>query len=452
MSSGRGFTFWGTVAAVWTALKLKKEWDDYSAVSTDDPEARIRLPDTPLPRGDAEAGGVGEDDVSLLDTNIRVRRQKKKPTGCCVCCGIDCTLFWKAFAFVLAIWTVYSIFKFARWAVTPSPTGLEGMPMFGKDLGCDHAATYYKDSPDGYTFTVPAPAGMHKIQLAGSGVGTLTLTTAPANATEVSYKLTMKGTDKVLLDMVDLKVDKSQFGSRLEVNTPTISKANITSGAMCIRYDVVLEIPENLKELYVRGSTTLQVKFDEKSHLDFERLSVILFTNDEKNMILPQSGFHASDELYLEVYRGWVVGEVSIGDSTMISTQRSDAVANVKIHPTESDNHSNMDSGKAAKLHTATGSGRSDFFYMTNKAYKRPIDSRHISGRNGDVYLRYAESEFNGKIALTSKSSTMWGAVTKIEIDSGAKPGEPQWNYIRGSADGMDKMVIESNGWTGLYF
>jgi hypothetical protein len=360
-------------------------------VSTDDPEARIRLPNTPLPRKDAEAGGVA---------------------------------------------------------------GLEGMPMFGKDLGCDHAATYsyYKDAPDGYTFTVPAPAGVHKIQLAGSGVGTLTLTAAPANVTDVSYRVTMKGTDKVLLDMVDLKIDESKFGSILEVNTPTISRADITSGAMCIRYDVVLEVPQNFKELYVRGSTTLQVKFDETSHLDFERLSIILFTNDEKNMILPQAGFHASDELYLEVYRGWVVGDVSIGDNTMISTQRSDAVANVKIHPIETDNHSTKSGGKTAKLLTVTGSGRSDFFYMTSKAFKRPIDSRHLSRKDGDVYLRYAESEFNGKIALTTNSSTMSGAMTKIEEDSGSKAGEPKWNYIRGNADGEDKMVIESNGWTGLYF
>ncbi|KAJ2911452.1 hypothetical protein MD484_g8962, partial [Candolleomyces efflorescens] len=448
MSSRRGLTFWGTVAAVWTGLKLKKEWDDYSAVSTDDPEARIRLPNTPLPREDA---GADTDDVSLLDSNTRVRRQKKKSTGCCVCCGIDCTLFWKAFAIVLALWTAFGIFKLAKWALTPSLEGTENMPTFGANLGCDHAATYYKDAPDGYTLTVPAPANVHKIQLAGSGVGTLTLTAAPANATDVSYKVTMKGTDKVLLDMVDLRVDESKFGSRLEVNTPSISSGDLASGAMCIRYDVVLEVPQNLKELYVRGSTTLQVKFDEKSHLDFERLSIILFTKDEKNMILPQAGFHASDELYLEVYNGWVVGDVSIGDNTVISTQRSDAVANVRIHPFEGDNHSTK-SEKAAKLYTATGLGRSDFFYMSNKAFKRPIDSRHISGKNGDVYLRYQDSKFDGKIALTSKSSTMWGAVTKIEEGSASKPGEPKWNYIRGNADGKDKMVIESGGWTGLYF
>ncbi|RXW25040.1 hypothetical protein EST38_g801 [Candolleomyces aberdarensis] len=426
MSSSRGFSFWGTVAGVWTALRVKKEWDDYRAVSSDDPEARVRLPDSSLPRGDAEAGGVDEDDAALLDTNIRVRRQKKKATGCCVCCGIDCTLFWKAFAFVLAIWTVYGIFKFARWAVTPSPTGLEGMPVFGKDLGCDHAATYYKDAPDGDMFTSRPPQARTK-----------------SNSRDL---VIMKGTDKVLMDLVNLKVDESKFGSRLEVNTPSISKADVASGAMCIRYDVVLAVPKNVKELYVRGTTTLQVKFDEKAHLDVERLSVILFTSDEKNLILPQPGFHASDELYLEVYRGWVVGEVSVGDNTIISTQRSDAVANVKIHPTQS--HDLAKAGKVAKFNTASGSGRSEYFYITNKASKRPIESRHISAKNGDVYLRYAESGFNGKIALTSKSSTIWGAVTKVE-DTGAPT---QWNYIRGSADGGDKMVVESGGWTGLYF
>lgn len=455
MSTRRAFTFWGTVGAVWTALKLKKEYDDYRTVSTeDDPEpGRIHLPNTPLPR----EGGNGEDDVSLLDTNIRVRRQTKKPAGCCVCCGVDCTLFWKAFAFVLALWSLFGLYKVARWALTPTPSGLEGMPVFGEALGCDHASTFYQDARDGYPLNATVPHGSHHIKLMGSGVGTLTVTTAPSDATEIQYNIIMKGTDKPLLDLAKIELTETKFGSTLEFDTPSISKVDLQTGNKCVRFDIVLAVPPNLKELYIRGYSTLQVKFDDSVHFDLSRFSVMLFGKEMKNMILPTSNLHASDNNYLEVFNGWIVGDVTVSTETIINTQRADGVANVKIYPASVEE---AGENKRAILRTATGSGRSDFFYITDKSSKkRPISSHHISARNGDVYLHYEQADFNGKIAMSSRSSTIHGSVANLRPLS-PRPRPPvtkreqaeEWTHTRGNAEGGDKLWVESNGWTGLWF
>ena len=39
---------------------------------------------------------------------------------CLRCAFHSCTLFWKAFAIVLALWTAFGIFKLAKWALTVS--------------------------------------------------------------------------------------------------------------------------------------------------------------------------------------------------------------------------------------------------------------------------------------------------------------------------------------------
>jgi hypothetical protein len=160
-------------------------------------------------------------------------------------------------------------------------------------------------------------------------------------------------------------------------------------------------------------------------------------------MILPSKDV-TSQRQALEVYRGWIVGDASIVKETSITTQRGDGIANVKLHPTP------LSDSEPAVLRTTTGSGRSDFFYLGEKAFKRPIDSTHISSKNADVYLTYSGAEFSGKIEMSSKSHTMIGAQKITPDDDDAS--ESTWTHYVGDINGSDGISVSSRGWTGLYF
>lgn len=324
------------------------------------------------------------------------------------------------------------------------------MPAFGKNLGCDHASAFYKDSPKGYTMDVAAPKGFHDLKIQGAGAGTLTITTAPSDAQNVSYSIIMRGTDQPLLNLVKMQLTESKHGSNLAMMTPTISRADRDSGAKCIKFDVVLSVPPSLKELHVLTYSTVQVKFDESVHLDMKRISIVSMSTDKNSMILPSPNFHASEQMTLETYNGWIVGDVSLDQSAVIDTQRGDGVAHVRI--IQSDEHQ---TDEKASLQTATGAGRSEFTYIAAKKSKRTVDSRHISARNGDVYLKYEGADFNGKIAMSSRSSTIHGEVTNLKPFGQRvtrREDTTEWTHTRGDANGSDTLRVESNGWTGLWF
>lgn len=98
-------TFFGMVGVVMTALKLKDRWDDCESQNLvfttqtnkqtcfadrqlpEDEEGAVRLPSSPNTQARELVGG--DDDISMLDTQIpRPKRVRRK--GCCMCCGIEC--------------------------------------------------------------------------------------------------------------------------------------------------------------------------------------------------------------------------------------------------------------------------------------------------------------------------------------------------------------------------
>ena len=214
---------------------------------------------------------------------------------------------------------------------------------------------------------------------------------------------------------------------------------------------MTMYVPPNLKKLDLVLHTTTHVQFAAGAHINTEDLFVTLFSLDSNNIIVP-SEHVTSQRQALEVYRGWIVGDASIVKETSIATQRGDGVANVKLHPALP---SDSNSPETAILRTTTGSGRSDFFYLGEKAFKRPIDSTHISSKNADVYLTYSGAEFSGKIEMSSKSFSMTG-VQKINQSRliGGNDGEntSKWTHYVGDVNGGDRMTVSSRGWTGLYF
>lgn len=319
------------------------------------------------------------------------------------------------------------------------------MPVFSTSLGCVGASHTYNNTLNTVRIPVGHDNSDHSFTVYGGIVGTLTLVDGEPDDTDVKYEFTIKSNDASLLDTLvfryadvapDGVVQKSQF----LITSPTISETNES----CLRYDIRLFVPRSLKKLNIAAHAVTHLKVDPGSNIHLETFYATLYESSTNNLILPDQSLRA-DTLGLEVYRGWIVGDVSISQTTSIKTQRGDGVANLKVHPLPPVDHHNPEK---AVLWTVTGAGRSDFTWLDDStAPKRPIEADHKSSRNGDVYLTYRNANFKGLISLVSNSHTAWN-VNKIQDKDNAE----KWTHWAGDRTGPDRLTVESRGWTGLYF
>ena len=316
------------------------------------------------------------------------------------------------------------------------------MPAFSTSLGCNDAPYLYNGSKVTFTAPVSTLHQDHSFVAYGGAVGTLTLADAEPDADEVKYEMVLRASDETLSKYVYF-----QYPEYDEDKTITRSRVLMTTrnsqGGSCIRFDMTMYIPPNLKKLDIALHTTTHVQFAAGAHINIEDLFVTLFSVDPNNIIVP-SEHVSSQRQALEVYRGWIVGDASIVKETSIATQRGDGYAHVKLHPAPP---SDSNAPEPATLRTTTGAGRSDFFYLGEKAFKRPIDSTHISSKNGDVYLNYGGAGFSGKIGMSSKSFSI--SAQKI---SNNEEKTSEWTHYVGDINGGDRISVSSRGWTGLYF
>ncbi|CCM05009.1 uncharacterized protein FIBRA_07208 [Fibroporia radiculosa] len=434
MARSTGLTFWGLVGATMVALKLKENWGDYQRVSP-------------------EEGGVGpvalhspvdddDDAMSTFDTSIPTARPKRK-RDCCVCCGLRCGLFWKAFGIVCLLFVGWNAIKFVIWMVTPSPTGLEGMPQFSSSLGCSNAVHIYNGSELTYAVPFDESLASHSMYIDGTAVGTVTFVEGGPRLTEIGYQLLLRSSDAALLDSIILQypteseVKDGLSPSRMRLTTPPSSPSS------CMRYDLVIYVPPALKQLEIQSNSVTQLQFNKESVFDLNSLTLTLAAADEKNMILPHQNVRAG-QLSFELTRGWLVGDVAIVDKTSLSAKRGDATMNVHVHPVSSA----AEPPAVAELVTTTGSGRTDVFYINDPGFPhRPINSMHRTTRSGDVYLTYKQAEFRGTVDLQAKSYSATGLQNSVR-----KSGSGELPWV-GDKDGGDNMVISSpNSWVGLYF
>ncbi|KAI0656535.1 hypothetical protein C8Q70DRAFT_1056459 [Cubamyces menziesii] len=431
----RGLTFWGMVGAVMTAMKLKERYDDYSHVPTDEEGLGHGPVALQSPNTDEDAA----DGASLLDTTLpsgRPKRQKK--ADCCVCCGMRCGLFWKAFGIVTLLFLGWQAIKLAIWA--PKPTGLEGMPEFSTSLGCATAPHLY----NGTAMDIHIPVGQHKddhsVDIRGAAVGTIVLAQGDADLKDIRYEVTLRTDKASLLENIKLTyptpedVQDNMGESRLQLATPM----DLAGG--CMRYDVTMFLPPSLKTLHVQAHAVSQIKVDPDSALVLDKLTVSMFRLDKLNMLLPSEGVHART-MKLQLTGGWLVGDVTVVEETTLTTQNGDAVLNVRAHPAPS----SAEPPLPARLLTSTGAGRADVWWVTHPgAAHRPIDNTHHSSLGGDVYLTYSGTGFNGTVDVKAKSFTAHGLENPFKQDGGLP-------YV-GSRDGVDKLKVTSQGWVGLYF
>ncbi|KAG6865839.1 hypothetical protein C0991_011171 [Blastosporella zonata] len=452
-STRRGLTFFGMIGGVMTALKLKQRWDEqcsttlpaiHNPLATDE-EGRVALSSTPLDPSPPYVDREGDEaSIGLLDTDMSRPRRRRK-TGCCVCCGLDCTLFWKAFGIVvggLAIW--YSI-KLILWAVTDAPTGLELMPAFSSSLGCLAAPYLYNGTKVALTAQI-GPENDHSFDFRGSAVGTFVIAQGTADQTDIKYEMTLRSGDETSLKSIDFiypdfNEDGTVRNSRLVITTPRTGPE-----AECMRFDIVMYVPPALKKLNVVSHATTHVQFAPDADINLESFYVTLFAMDQNNPILPSQSVRG-ESMALELIRGWIVGDVAIVNSTSVTTQRGDGTTNVRAHPTAP---SDPEHPAPATLRTTTGAGRTDLFYIGSSAFKRQIDSIHMSSRNADMYLTYKEAGFSGRIELDSKSFAATGLQRFQNVPG--EEGSQKWTHWVGDKDGADQVYVRSRGWSGLYF
>jgi len=433
-------TFFGTISAVLAALKLKERLDDYREVSNEE-EGRVAL--TSPGYTDEDIGMDASAADGLLDTEIpaSIRSKRQRAKQCCVCCGINCGLFWKAFGIVFALFALWNLFKLVRWALTDTPTGLENMPAYSTSLGCAAAPFVYKDTMTIFNVPIGTDRSDHALDIIGSAGGTCVIAQGAADSTEVKYEITIRTNDKALLDGISVHSPQPSEDDRVENSRFILSTPYPDTPSSCMRYDMTIYVPPNLKMLSVGPHTTMQVQFDPESHIILDQLFVTLYETDVNNMILPHQNLRA-EHLALEVNRGWIVGDAAIVNHTEILTQRGDGVANVRVHPDPA-------VLGPAYLETVTGAGRTDIIYKSDKGYAhRPISSMHMSSRNGDVYLTYSDAEYNGYIDLQAKSYTARN-MQSVHASQGQIPARSHW---AGDKDGGDTMLVKSRAWVGLYF
>lgn len=318
------------------------------------------------------------------------------------------------------------------------------MPVFSESLGCMEDSPYFYN---GGETTLSIPVGErydHSLDITGSAVGTITVTEAPPDVDEVQYRFTIKSNDMSLLDDIQLVYPGLKPGpdstSRLIIITPHVGKDEPS----CMRFDVIMYVPKSLKKLHVASHTLTHIKLDPEAHLNLEDTYVTLFGMNPSNILMSTENFR-STTMFLEVYRGWIVGHASIVNKTTITTQRGDGVMNVHVHPTAPTDPENP---SQVVLQTTSGAGRTDVFIENDKAFvHRPMRSLHTSGMNADLFLTYKKAQFDGNIRLTSAAFTATGVQT---YSSGGS--ESAWTHWVGDMDGRDEIVVKSRGWTGLYF
>ena len=328
------------------------------------------------------------------------------------------------------------------------------MPAFSSSLGCLNAPHVYNSSKTVFSASMGPQKFDHAFDIKGSAVGTFVVTQGAPGSEEIKYEMTLRSNDPALLQEVyvrypDTDDNGAVINSRLRIITPRIHPPS----SSCMRYEINMYVPQTLKKLHVASHTPMHLQFDPDTDIELDDLFVTMFAMDTTlSMILPRQSVRA-DRLSLEVYRGWIVGDVAVMNETSVTTQRGDGVTNVRVHPTAPVNPALPD---PASLRTTTGAGRTDVFYITPKAFKRPINSVHMSSRNADMYLTYREAEYSGRIQLDSRSFTATGVQSFPKSEPGqdtesSSDGTSKWTHWAGDKNGLDTVYIQSRGWTGLY-
>lgn len=328
------------------------------------------------------------------------------------------------------------------------------MPEYSKSLGCLDAKHYLDNNAAGAYYTIDVGSKVdHEIVLTGGAVGTLVV--APSTTIDesvVKIQASIRTDDVALLQNVLVKtsandarppnVDSDSFFALSSPSTATIGSGH------CVRYDVTVYLPPNLRKLQIKAKSIAQIKFSDdfvSSPRYLGSMQIELSGRGPTNMLLPTAGL-AADNTIVSMRSGYFVGAIDVANSTAVDTNFGDAVTKLDVVTTAYDLPESGSSSDAsvAYLTTVTGSGRSDFKYINRMS--RPVHSEHTSRGQGDMYLTYEKAGFNGMVQLDARSYTARG------VQSDGKLGDAKQERWVGNKDGGDVLKVSTLGWVGLYF
>lgn len=279
----------------------------------------------------------------------------------------------------------------------------------------------------------------HATYIRGSAVGSVIFARGADDATEVKYDLMIRANKSI--DLQDIVItaptldpeSSDYFNSRFTLSTPYLAEEDA-----CMNYEVTVYLPPQLKQLSIETHTLAHIQFDQSAQLELDELVVTMFSSDENNLFLPNTGIRGKTTTY-EAYNGWVVGEVALLTDVSVNTHRGAAVTKLRVIPEASSD------ALVASLHTVGGFGRTDITYVNNpRNPHRTISSTHHSSQNGDLYLDYQGADFSGQVDLTDARS--W---TASGLRGGENLGDVRWV---GDKNNADRMSVNSKGWAKLQF
>jgi hypothetical protein len=316
------------------------------------------------------------------------------------------------------------------------------MPVFGTSLGCTGKKAPYIWEYEAQRYHIPigSDSADHALDLRGDAVGTVTLAQGADDATDILFEITIRSNNADILKDVNVRIPKADghdgtsSDSRAVVSTPSFSHS-ITDA--CMRYDATVYVPPTLQRLHLKTHTLAHIQFaPDATGVELDTLYVTMYKSSTDNILAPHESIKAQ-HMGLEIYRGWIVGEVAMLNKTTVTTQRGDGIVNLHVVPAHS-SHDGHDG--TAVLSTVTGTGRTDIRYLSGHPH-RTIDSEHLVQGRGDIYLHYEGAAFKGGLDVRAKSYTAKGVQDMMK-------GEP-WVGDKG---GEDKMLVTTGGWAGLYF
>lgn len=447
-------------AIVMATLSLKERWDNHKAQQEDREFRRTLLERQAANPSAAAVGGLNpppyrdnpssEDLVGLSNTSsqatvnppladddepLELSTRKKRPTGCCVCCGIRCDLIFKTLGIAILLYLCFGLFKFYRWMSTPSPTGLEDMPEYSTSLGCDNVPYHYEK--DIFEGIVPTAETSLILDISGGAIGTVLLTEADSDAIKIDMAL---GTnEEPLLEKIAVSLQDNSTAQTTTFSLSTPSSATYEDA--CMRFDILVHIPRKLRLLTLISRSLLHLKYDDHASIYLSNLVIDMKSASPDNLLLPSSQLETT-ETKLDMRGGYLVGSLSFHEKAEITTARGSAITNLKIAPLAASTDS---PDQPATLNTRAGSGRIDVIYSNPD--RRVMSSTHQSS-GGDMYLTYQGVGYNGRVDMKAQSSRSSG----LQGTMGSRPGEKGELPWVGEKDGPDHMEIRTSGWVGVWF
>ena len=329
----------------------------------------------------------------------------------------------------------------------PDYITIDDLESIGEALGCLDAPYLYNSSElVRYAVSLGSDAE-HAFDVHGDAVGTIILDVGDANATEILYEFSLRTNNAQLLDLVSIRQPQLELGDdRMLFSTPRLGDGN----SSCIRFDMVVRIPPNLRKLHVASHSTTHVRFALGAEIRLESLFVTLFGMDSRNRVLPNRALQA-DAISLEVYGGGILGSIAVVEKASLKTQRGDGLMHVTVHPIQRD-------GSPVAFSTTTGGGRTNIAWIGTEAVEHwPIRGTHISSRGGDGRLDYHDTGFEGLVQMdcTTYSANALQAIEEPRVEEGqgegSMPSDPRWTHYAGDREGEDRLYIESGGRIELY-